>query len=871
MSPAMQGFRDTAVRSLDRKDLATTWAFEYTPANSSPIDTSYLESVRITDIFVWLASPGTTAPVLAEVEEAIASSRRIWVVQIGDLTDDATVTLIERVKPLCKMASAANADELADVLALTFADEVARAIRNVPAAGRQSRLDALMVESRARCIVRWQAAGIDPVMAASLADDPTVLAPSLAPSPVGGRVRVLTGDFGSGKSLLIERIHQAHIVDARTASNPIPVYLDGAAVSDLRGAVEEAAIGIGQPNASGANILVDGIDQLPSETASRLLDQARLLTNVWPSTSVILTSRPSVGFAPPETVPMNLLSREEIDGLVSRVYGAPFYSRTAGLPAAVDEAIQRPLFAILLAKQMARSSRIGQTTAEMVADMIRAAVVPPVPEAQVLLRRLAVLITDRGGQPIPTPELTSSDSDLELLRRTRLVVEHRGRLNFALPLIAEWFAARSLIEGEVDVDELTGSANRVDMWRQPLITATGTAGHQGATRILVPLSRKHPGAAAAVVKAAIAAWGMHGESTCPPAEECGRRLRETMAAWCEGLGALAHAIAPLRSDGTVLPIGVRVANDTLIAGWYGGPEPKADIAEAPWVDAGGHLPPGWLGIRSATPSGQSAWAWRWTLDELVDNLTDLLDPRRRSLLTPALRPELIRKVAVSITGRGSLDHGPIPLRQINEALDSLVAAGAARERESLPGELGLLAVAISPKLAAGEVILPPVYPAPDGDYSDGWVWSPYSPQQLLALTTQVFQAALAAYEEVTTSSLAPLRSRMEMAVILPARLTGQLTYRRGPMGPGLQWFLDALPPGSESTVDIVLSDESSAIDNLGRLNEIGARLRAARPEAASWIRAVLHNEALGIFDQAPAGHIALKWINDDLARIGWHK
>ena len=91
------------------------------------------------------------------------------------------------------------------------------------------------------------------------------------------------------------------------------------------------------------------------------------------------------------------------------------------------------------------------------------------------------------------------------------------------------------------------------------------------------------------------------------------------------------------------------------------------------------------------------------------------------------------------------------------------------------------------------------------------------------------------------------------------------------MVPGLQWFLDALPPGSESTVDIVLSDESSAIDNLGRLNEIGARLRAARPEAASWIRAVLHNEALGIFDQAPAGHIALKWINDDLARNGWHQ
>jgi len=346
-----------------------------------------------------------------------------------------------------------------------------------------------------------------------------------------------------------------------------------------------------------------------------------------------------------------------------------------------------------------------------------------------------------------------------------------------------------------------------------------------------------------------------------------------MLAWCAGLGRFAAVIAPIRRDGTLLSLGVRVANGTLVAGWYAGDEGKPEITEAPWLDAGGHLPAGWLGIRSATPAGQTAWAWRWTLDELVDRLSMLLDPNRRSLASEALKPELIRKVAVSLTGRGSLDHRSIPLAEIDRALDTLVAAGIAPTRDAMPGELGLLSTALSTMRDHGEQILSPVYPAPDLEYADSWVWSPYSKTRLLERTTKVFGAALAAYEELTGSLLAPLRARMQFAVILPARLTGRLSYRRGPMGPGLEWHLEPLPMGSQSIVDITLADDSSesssASDGYDLLHHIHGDLTAARPQAASWLTAVLHHEALHIFDQAPASRIALKWINDDLTKIGW--
>ena len=93
------------------------------------------------------------------------------------------------------------------------------------------------------------------------------------------------------------------------------------------------------------------------------------------------------------------------------------------------------------------------------------------------------------------------------------------------------------------------------------------------------------------------------------------------------------------------------------------------------------------------------------------------------------------------------------------------------------------------------------------------------------------------------------------------------------MGPGLEWHLEPLPLGSQSTVDITLvddsSDSSSSSDSYDLLHQMHGHLTAARPQAASWLTAVLHHEALHIFDQAPASRIALKWINDDLTKIGW--
>ena len=64
-------------------------------------------------------------------------------------------------------------------------------------------------------------------------------------------------------------------------------------------------------------------------------------------------------------------------------------------------------------------------------------------------------------------------------------------------------------------------------------------------------------------------------------------------------------------------------------------------------------------------------------------------------------------------------------------------------------------------------------------------------------------------------------------------------------------------------------DELTPFSNYDELHAIQRRLTAARPLAASWIAAVMHHEALHIFEQAPATALVRAWLIDDLRQIAW--
>jgi hypothetical protein len=200
------------------------WVFEHTPASAQGVQEAYLEKVRRSVFVFWLVGSRTTAPVIKEVQEALAAGRRLIVFLLpAAMRDEATLELLEQVRPGVKYRELQSLEELAAEVDLAVSDEINRALQELPGMSRVARLDELGRASRARCIERWQVAGVEATLALALAQDITVGGAPEDSLPVRSGVRVLRADMGAGKSLAGERFHQAAIAEQLTdATAPVP-------------------------------------------------------------------------------------------------------------------------------------------------------------------------------------------------------------------------------------------------------------------------------------------------------------------------------------------------------------------------------------------------------------------------------------------------------------------------------------------------------------------------------------------------------------------------------------------------------------------------------------------------------------------------
>jgi len=343
-----------------------------------------------------------------------------------------------------------------------------------------------------------------------------------------------------------------------------------------------------------------------------------------------------------------------------------------------------------------------------------------------------------------------------------------------------------------------------------------------------------------------------------------------MQAWASGIGPLAQLIAPVDEEGVLLRVGARVDGMFLSIAWFRGDDDLADVVELP-RSASHTLPPGCIRRRSAQPGRQPAWAWRWTLDELVDRLSRLLEQRVLPVNEGPLAREAAWQAALAVTGHGSLHPGPIPIAEIEEYLSRLP------ENASLVGisgrwyNLNQFRVEVNRLCGAGETELHGPWPGPDRDYSGGWIWDPYSDTQILARTEAVYAGALEGYRQLVDTWFPKLAPRLQTAMTLPARLVGVVAPPRLDKGfagsPGISWYLEALPHGSQSTADLRLGEERM-IGSEHLRSELD-RVRSLRPEAAMWISATIHDQILDVFGPNSATELAYDWLRNDLKRVRW--
>jgi len=427
------------------------WTFETAPASSENVEDGYLRKVREASFVLWLIGSSTSEPVEKEVNEALASDngRLLPFLLPAENRDSRTEHLLKRIEPHARYRQITDLGQLETEIEVAISDEIARALDGEPSMSRTERLDALGRESRARCIQKWQAAGLELDLARKLANNVDVgAAPGALLPGTDAAFVVLVAEAGCGKSLACERFLQGAIAaQLQDATAPVPVFVAARKViGDLQKGVLAGSEGLGNPEQNGAIIVIDGADEA-ADGASLLLAEARELAQTWPRTRIVLSTRPLTQFdGIPEARQLPRLGDPEARDVVGLGAGRSIsMGEQAGWSKPIQDAAQVPLFALLIGLHIARSgdaSHVSRIT--LLADLAEHALSDANSDVRGALHKLAVLTIARGGDRIPKSELGGGDT-LRQLETSRLVAVSDGEIWFPLALMAQE-VVRDLVE-----------------------------------------------------------------------------------------------------------------------------------------------------------------------------------------------------------------------------------------------------------------------------------------------------------------------------------------------------------------------------------------------------------------------------------------
>jgi hypothetical protein len=876
-----QWARDVAVQELTELDYEV-WAFEYTPASATSAEDAYLPKARDADFTVWLVGSETSAAVRNEIAEVLAASKDIIAIRLPATSRDTeTESLFRQVRDVSKTRDASTPEELRRELRAALSDELRRAFRGRPSLTRRALLAQFRRASRVRVEAGWIAADVDEEDAAALAADNTIGVIDGAVPPIGN-ISILVGEVGIGKSLTAERAHEQAISVAQSSANaPIPVFLRAEEVgSSLETAVRTRGEGLGDPRMMGADLVVDGLDETDPINASRILEQARELVRTWPSSRAILTSRDQ-GFLEkaPEVFRMNGLTEDESRALVARVAGREL-SEVARLrwPEWISDAVTRPLFATLIASDLRRGGSVPESTGQLLSNLVDRMLHRTPGEVFEPLMALAAKSTDRGGGLVPLRELGT----LEIRRRaesSRLIRIEGDRVGLALPILGQWFAAQSLLEGRTKIGDLMSEHQRLSRWRYPVAVAIAVGSRDQVDGLLGALARADPGfAARAIGDSVTQLYGAQPVDDIPSSLDAARSMRRAYDAWTEGLSPVAATVLPRDDEGNLAPVAAHASESWgqghLLWGWFLGDHSDGVIEfpqglnflnpEAPWE-------PSAMGQMNFVPG----WAWRVTLEELSKELNSMLRVRSLFVQDDDLQREVLSIVARAIVRQYdrtavkelTLDVVEDALRRRDE-IETLLGGSVPIGRTYPFFGLETLRAQVAELRRAGASSIGS--PWPGSDSSQGFLWYGWSVEEQVHRVTAVLEAAARVYPRLVEEWFPRLAHRMRTYVTLPAVVRASLFPDEGEhrgMGPTLEWYLDPVAPDQPSSVEITIGESVRGGEHMRSMVE---RLVQMRPEHAEWLTAHLaHGNASQFFKDDPLSAWLYGWLTEDLKGAGW--
>ena len=874
---------------IDSIEFGRSWVFERTPASSEAAVVGYLRKVREADFVVWLVGSETTQPVADEINECITSERRLLVFRLpSDQRDAKTRELLDTVRQIVKWQDVESVTQLPQHIKQALNDEVVRALRNPTPPLRRKKLREIDSFSVSRCRRAWKVLGVPDELANTLAEDRAV--GNVLDFPTPGAYFV-AGEQGAGKSLASERLLQQAIQQALdNSSEPFPIYLSARGFTgSLSGYVEEECRGYADPFIHGIFLIVDGADELGIGDGNNLLQQIDDYVGANSNATIVVTGRPLTGLNwKGKRAAIPVLDEHQVVDLLRTVSSLPLEAiHIRGWPDSMKEAAKYPLFAVMIGSKMRDNPQYvfesrNQLIEQLAEDALRDAS-DNSEDLEKLLHVLAVRsITE--GKPVNLHSVTTSRARQRTLTSSRLVRESSGMVDFALPILREWYAARALLEGTIAVKEIEKASDR---WVIPLSIVLNSGYEQVIRSLMTHLTSTDPG----LVSRLLSEHNREregvpdvGQSKLPSLESevgVGERIRQSMETWREGLGDLYLDIGPVNPDGSTKSLGIGLRDRYILTRWYHDKESTSPIVIIPREQFDARSSE-WSIYGTEVPNTE-AWSWVFTRNYLTYRLSRTFPSLNIAAASNKALGELCWDLALEVNGEGEYAKTELNISEILNGMGEvglddvgLVKIGTTSYSKA---EIMVVRKHLSELSANGQNFISDPWPSFDRTLSSGiQIWQMYSRQRLLERTNAVYSAALRIYADIIDKWFKGLAARLPLFNMLPVEIEGFLSFPDADddsrSDPSLTWRPRILPSDQESLAMLELGPryfgDHDEQDRYFREEQSKfTHLRSGYAGDMQPLHVTIEWTVPVVRWHRPATKIALDWLERELRELEW--
>ncbi|MGH3983204.1 MAG: hypothetical protein ACRDST_11090 [Pseudonocardiaceae bacterium] len=739
---------------------------------------------------------------------------------------------------------------------------------------RVARLTPLVTAARREAVLAWMAALGDPIV-----DVPA------------GQVRVLVARLGAGKSEHASRWWEEGLqVAANDSDTEIPLFFTARQITSSLELAVVTEIG-GDPTRT-CRVVIDDLDGVSAQEATRLLTEARELVQVWPAVSVLATARPGIAVPAEEKIDVDPWPVGRGADLAEVAIGdhVPWHLWTTE----TADLLTSPLTALALAARVRAGRGTKVSRAQLLSDLATTVVeshdIDVSDETWQDLARLAVRILQQ-----PESATAALFHPLPRVRRlisTDLVVPDNGTLTFALPVFEQYFGSEAIRSGLVSL-EAVAVAGSFPRWRYALAFAVSRASAPDQETLLIELAKVNPAAAFWVLDeiAETAAHETHdgpsddviaalirrrdpSSTVTEPdlAIRAGLWLRDAEKALLSGIGPLAESLARHR-DGMV-QWGVWLQSGYLTLARSRDRTPPPEVVRLTEIHP--KLAAGWQSWRQFRFPTTDFGRWLLAQNALRERLQAAIT--RRTLPVPRtswLARERMYLLAAFVNDFASARRRrPIRVAELREGVATWMEKVNASQRSTWQSvgrsvdsdEIRWLSTQLA--MEDGDTLR---QPWPDGDqhHTGRWAWQAYSPALTLTMATGVVREALIGYRQLVECNFPAFGDAMGLYSILPLRvegLVGRFVDDDNASGVEMRLILHPDPTQHDPdvpTVDLrlITSDHDRTFWEFGQDHR-----RAAR---TAFGQNPIQNLQLPLHLPCPATGLAYGWLARDLAAVGW--